>query len=276
MKKNLLYAGCFFLLIAACRPAKKVQRIEVAISKKDTAQTVVIKPEKEEETVDSFSIVKNIVNNLYRQRIDFTTFYGKVKIEYEGKEGGDQATASIRMRKDSLIWVSLTGALGIEGFRMLINKDSVKLMNKLNKTIQYRSISYLQELTQVPVDFYDLQDFIVGNPVFLDSNIVSYKAAQNELLVLIVGKIFKNLLTLENKNFKIIHSKLDDLDPNRNRTCDITLSGYANANNISFSTDRKISISEKSKLDVNLLFKQYSFNQPQTFPFNIPKNYKKK
>jgi len=37
------------------------------------------------------------------------------------------------MQKDSIIWVSLTGLLGIEGYRMIVNKDSVKLMNKLKK-----------------------------------------------------------------------------------------------------------------------------------------------
>jgi hypothetical protein len=39
------------------------------------------------------------------------------------------------------------------------------LMNKLEKTVQYRSIAYLTEITQVPFDFYSLQDLIIGNPV---------------------------------------------------------------------------------------------------------------
>ncbi len=272
--KTFVYTAIALLLTAGCRPAKKVQKIEDAISKKDTAATVVVKPEVI--AVDSFSIVKSIINNLYSQRIDFTTFTAKIKVDYQGKDGGDQATANIRMKKDSLIWISLTGALGIEGFRMMINKDSVEVMNKLQKTVQYRSISYLQDLTDVPVDFFSLQDLILGNPVFLDSNIVSYKASEKELLVLMVGQLFKNLITLENRDFKVIHSKLDDVDPIRNRTCDITLDGYENTQKVNFSTVRKISISEHSKLDIDIDFKQYSFNQPVTFPFNIPKNYKRK
>jgi len=145
----------------------------------------------------------------------------------------------------------------------------------LKKQVQYRTISFLQEVTELPFDFTTLQDLIVGNPVFLDSNIVSYKTnPNNELLVLMVGKLFKHLVTLNNSNFKILHSKLDDIDVTRNRTCDISFNDYETSSGILFSTKRKISVAEKSKLDINLDFKQYTFNEPVTFPFNIPKNYK--
>jgi len=270
MKKYLLYTIVLLSMIAGCRPAKKVQRIEQSISKKDTAATVIVTP-----AIDSFTIVKNIVDSLHNQRIDFNTFSAKMKVEYEGKESADQATAYVRIQKDSIIWMSLTGALGIEGYRLMIDKDSFMLMNKLQKTVQYRSIAYLKELTQVPFDFYSLQDLIVGNPVFIDSNVVSYKNTNDELLILMVGNIFKNLLTIENKDHLVRHSKLDDVNPIRNRTCDLTYDNYESNGNFSFSTNRRISIAEKSKLDINVEFKQYNFNKPQDYPFNIPKNYKR-
>jgi len=43
-----------------------------------------------------------------------------------------------------------------------------------------------------------------------------------------------------------------------------------------FSTYRKIAVAEKARLDIELTFKQYSFNEPLNFPFSIPKNYKQK
>ncbi|CAN5634001.1 hypothetical protein BH10BAC2_BH10BAC2_43090 [soil metagenome] len=270
MKKYLFYAVMLMSMNVGCRPAKKVQRIEQSISKKDTVATVIVVPE-----VDSFSIVRNIVDSLNKKRIDFNTFSAKIKVDYEGKDGGDQATAYVRIQKDSVIWMSLTGALGIEGYRLLISKDSFRLMNKLQKTIQYRSIAYLQEITEVPFDFYSLQDVIIGNPVFIDSNIVSYKNTESELLVLMIGNVFKHLLTMENVDRRITHSKLDDINPIRNRTCDITYESYENAGDFYFSTKRRISVAEKSKLDINIEFKQYNFNKPQDYPFNIPKNYKR-
>lgn len=260
------------LAVVGCRPAKKVQKIQEAISRVDTSGVTVVK---KTDTSDSLNRARNIYNKVIQNRIDFKTLSAKVRVEYNGKEGGDEATAYIRMEKDNMIWLSLRGALGIEGFRVLITKDSVKVMNLLKKQVQYRTTSYLQEVTQLPFDFTTLQDLIVGNPVFIDSNIVSYKTnPNNELLVLMVGKLFKHLVTLDNNNFKVVHSKLDDIDVERNRTCDISFDNYESSSGIVFSTKRRISVAEKSKLDINLDFKQYSFNQPQTFPFTIPKNYK--
>lgn len=86
---------------------------------------------------------------------------------------------------------------------------------------------------------------------------------------------FKHLVSLSNADYTILHSKLDDINEGRNRTCDITFSDYENTSGVPFSTKRDISVAEQSKLDINLDFKQYSFNQPLTFPFSIGKNYKK-
>ncbi len=264
------------IFIFGCRPAKKVQKIQEAISKVDTTSIVVMSENKADTKTVNATTGKDIFAKVISNKIDFNYFNSKVRIEYEGKEGGDEATAFIRLKKDSAMWLSLRGALGIEGFRVLITRDSVKVMNLLKKNVQYRSISYLQEVTGIPFDFATMQDMVVGNPVFIDSNVISYKVnANNEMLVLMSGSIFKNLITLDNTDFKILHSKLDDIDIARNRTCDITFGNYQNAGGILFSTSRKILLAERSKLDISLDFKQYSFNQPISFPFNIPKNYKR-
>ena len=274
MHKIILIFSIAISLFAGCRPVKKVGKIEGIVARKDTALNVVAAPPTI--VIDSFSIIRDIIINLHQQQLDFSTFAAKIKVDYEAKDASDQATAYIRIQKDSLIWLSLTGALGIEGIRILITKDSVKLMNKLDKTIQYSSINYLQQIADVPLDFYGLQDIIIGNPIFLDSNVVSFKNNSNELLVMMTGTIFKHLLTLGGSDFKPLHSKLDDADLMRTRTCDITFDAYEIKNNIRFSTERRITVSEKSKLDINLVFKQYDFNGPETFPFTIPKNYKVK
>ena len=89
------------------------------------------------------------------------------------------------------------------------------------------------------------------------------------------GDIFKHLITLEKDEFKVTHSKLDDIHAERNRTCDITLSNYETLGAYKFSTLRKIYIAEKSKLDISLDFKKPSFNQPLTLNFSIPRGFKR-
>jgi hypothetical protein len=275
MKKILFFLVPLMAIIFSCRTTKKVQTIQTAITKKDTTQVITVK---ESPRIDSSAIIKSIMGKVMQKRIDFNTFSAKVKTDYESAADSKSFSMYLYMKKDSVIYLRLVGSfLGItkEGFVVRITKDSVTVVNKIDKVVQYRSIAYLQEVTQIPFDFTTLQDMFIGNPVFIDSNIVSYRAGDAQLSVLMVGKLFKHLVTLDNADYKVLHSKLDDVDDFRNRTCDISFSKYEEKAGFNFSTYREISVAEKSKLNIWLDFKQYSFNEPLTYMFNIPKNYKK-
>ena len=160
------------------------------------------------------------------------------------------------MKKDSLIWVSVNGALGIEGMRVLIDRDSVYTLNKLDKEYQVRSISYLQELAGLPLDLHTVQQLIIGNPVFLDSNVVSYTTNGPEVTLLSEGQWFRHLIAMNNNDHVVLQSKLDDVNELRSRTCFLTYSDYENDKGVNFSTNRTISVTEKTGLDVKLNFKQ--------------------
>jgi hypothetical protein len=269
-----------FLLLAlaftACKTVKKTQGLQDAMSKKDTIQAVIIKEVK----VDSGAIVRDILEKVVRNKIDFKTFNAKIKVDYESAEKSDNYTVYLSMRKDSVILIKVKGSfLGISsvGLEAQITRDSLVLVQLVgDKNVKYRSISYLQEISQIPFDFVTLQDIIMGNPIYIDSNILSYKNSDNELLVQMAGQVFKHLLTLNNTNFQITHSKLDDVNVERNRTCDISQNTFQPLGDFIFATYRKITVSEKSKLDVYLDFKEYTINEPLKYTFDIPKNLKRK
>ncbi|HZF65616.1 MAG TPA: DUF4292 domain-containing protein [Chitinophagaceae bacterium] len=176
------------------------------------------------------------------------------------------------------MWVSINAVLGIEAMRILITRDSVFLLDKLNKTYVERRVDYLQEVTSLPLNLRTLQNLLIGNPVFLDSNIVSYNVSSDQASVslLSIGNWFKNLLTLTATDNMLVHSKLDDTDISRSRTANLSYGDYENKKGKLFSTKRRISVSEKNKLDISLNFKQYDFNQEVNFPFTIPRNYKRR
>ncbi len=275
MKRIAGIVACSLILFS-CKTVKKTTGIQEAISKKDTAQTVVIK----EVTVDSGAIVKDILQKVIKNKIDYKTFNAKIKVDYESAEKSDNYTFYVSMRKDSVILIKVKGSfLGISsvGLEAKITRDSIILVQLVgDKNVKYRSISYLQEISQVPFDYYTLQDIIMGNPIYIDSNVMSYKSSANELLVQMAGDVFKHLLTLNNSDFHIMHSKLDDINVQRNRTCDISQNTYEPLGGYQFATYRKITVSEKSKLDIYLDFKEYSLNEPLKYSFEIPKNLKRK
>lgn len=261
-------ATCFFY---SCRSTKKIQ---TAITPKDTATVITLPSINPRE--DSVNFIKENYKHIISNHISFITFSAKIDVDYEDAEGKKyNVNAHVRMYKDSAIWVSITGALGFEGFRAYITPDSVKLMDKQNKSYITRSVSYLQEVTELPLDLATLQDLLIGNPVFLDSNIVSYSKSADGVSMLSNGKFFKNLFTIGETDKLLQRSKLDDLDELKNRTCYLTYNEYENRKGVNFSTKREISVAEKKKLDIRLNFKLYDFNETLSFPFSVPKNYKR-
>lgn len=260
------------LIMASCRSTRKIQT--VIANKRDTVSVTPPVPDLSRE--DSIAFIKETISNMKAAEISFTTFSAKINVDYQGADGKKyDVNANLRMYKDSAIWISITAILGIEGLRAYITNDSVKILNKQDKIYTARSVAYLQEVTHLPLTLRSLQEILIGNPAFLDDNVISYsKSADNKISLLSVGEWFKGLLTL-NSNYRIDNSKLDDVDINRSRTCNLSYTDYENKKGVDFSTKRRITVAEKGKLDIKLDFKSYEFNETLSFPFNVPKNYKR-
>ncbi|HXB95978.1 MAG TPA: DUF4292 domain-containing protein [Puia sp.] len=271
--------GSVGLVIGGCRGAKKIQKViaipaphvDTAVASAKTAAPV------RDAHADSMQVIHQAVAGLTRNHIDFQTFSGHLHVHYQGSDGKDyEVNAVVHIKKDSMIWVSINAALGIEALRMLITPDSVKILEKLKKIARLRSVSYLQEQVHLPVNFYTLQELLIGNPIFVDtSGILYYRSEARGLTLFCVGPYFTNLLTL-NPDFTQQHSKLDDTDPLRARTGDMTYGDYNYSGAVPFSTYRKISVAERSKVDIEIGYKQFKFNEVLSYPFSIPKNYKRR
>lgn len=257
--------------IAGCKAAKTINKV---IAPKDSVAVALPGANIE----DSLNLVKDANEKLARNYIDFKTFSARIKVDIEDANGKQpDIVATLRMVKDSAIWLSLNATfLNIEVYRALITPDSVILMNKQEKEVQYRTLDYLQEVIAIPFDFTSIQNMLLGNPFFFDTLNANYRQGANEILISSVGDIFKNLLTLSSGNGLALQSKLDDVDLNRNRTASVSYDDYVPFQDKMFSTRRQIIITEKNRIDIRLNFKQFEFNKELSVGFSVPKNYKQK
>jgi hypothetical protein len=284
---KLLLLVVITLGIAAtgCRSTKNLRKvIAIQASHTDTtgdaARQAALPPR--DAHADSLAVIAKALAGISHNRIDFQTFSGHMHVHYQSGDGKDyELSVIVRIQKDSFIWLSINAQVGpvnIEAFRVLITRDSVKILDKQKKLARLRSVSYLQEQVNLPVDFNTVQRLLIGNPIFLDTaHILYYHTDPNQRGVSLfsVGTAFSNFLTLNPDN-TLRHSKLDDIDPLRARTCDVTYGDYDYAGPVPFSTYRKISVAEKSKVDIEISIRQYKFNEALSVPFSIPKNYKRR
>ena len=271
MKIVRLFIGILFLSSVAisCRTS----RLKPSVAAK--VDTIPVIPPITQ--LDSLKEAYPYLQFLKENRIDFNTFSGKAKVQFEDENGRQpDAIANIRIAKDSIIWISFTSTfLNIEAVRVLITPQQIIILRKLDKIVETHSFQFVQDQLQMPLTFSDLQNMIVGNPLYLNDSIIGYSQNENQIYLETLGSLFSNLLTINKDNKLLQISRLTDRDKIQNRTALFEFSDYQNLNSINFATYRRILInSELKKAEIRLAFQQYEFNKELSFPFSIPTNYK--
>ena len=266
MKLFTRFIFCILVFLSACTNVKKVQVIQDALAKSDSTYL------KKEKVIDSTIIINDILEKIKEHRLNFTTMNAKFKVDYESEKNADAYIANVSILKDSAMYITIRGALGVIGLKALVKKDSVILVFPLSKKVDRRPLSYLQEVVKISFSFSTMQDLIIGNPIFMDSvKVTSFKKIEDKLQISLLGELFKNLIVLNEDNSKVLHLKLDDIDLNQHRTCDISYSQHIAAFTTQFPLFRDLSIGGRSKLVIHMEVKEYSFNEPLKYTFTIPR-----
>lgn len=272
IKFSLGLVGILFTL--SCANVKKAQVIQDALTVKGTLDSAALA---EKARLDSVLMVEGIVRNIAHTKISFNTMNARLKMDYETSKNKDSYIANLSIQKDSGMYITIRGAMGVIGLKAYINRDSVVLVFPLSKKTERHPLSYLQEVVKIPLTYETIEDLVVGNPIFMDSiDIVSYKVLNERLQVSLVGKLFKNLIILSEDNTKLVQLKLDDVDRTKHRTCDINYSQHALVNNTQFPMYRTISINAQTKLDIGMEIKEFNFDEPLKYTFAVPRSGRRK
>jgi hypothetical protein len=102
-------------------------------------------------------------NKFEVQNLDFDTFNSRAKVRYDNGDKSLSLNANIRMKKDSVIWISLSAFLGIEVARALITPDSMVLINRLDQEYEVMSYKQLSNQFNFEIDYELIQAMLLGN-----------------------------------------------------------------------------------------------------------------
>ena len=114
----------------------------------------------------------------------------KVDASFGTADNSDSFKATIRMRKDSAIWVSIVPALGIEMIRVMITPDSLKYLSKIpeNKFYYTGGFDEIGRLIGIDFDFEMLQDLLVGNAIGLEKDEQRFRSEIDDNDYLLISK----------------------------------------------------------------------------------------
>ncbi len=202
---------------------------------------------------------------------DFAWFSSKIKFDLGDSGPIKNLSAAVRIRKDSVIWISLSAILGIEVGRILITRDSVKILNRLKKEYLVKPIQYIQSKVPVQVDFPMLQKIILGQLIYYDKKSISVNIENNYYLLTSKTAQTKNTLWITPKDFTIYKMLIEPVTNEPGLTTIFT--NYEKVDQRIFSLEREMEFKGQKDLSVSMKYSHVKFDDPQKFPFQIPESY---
>jgi len=210
-------------------------------------------------------------------KFDYFILKSKINLVDDGKK--QNATVLFRIKKDSIIWFNISGSLGIQGVRGILTKDSVKILNRVEKEYSEYDYNELSKLFKFNLSYDLIEAIIVGNPPRMIEAINEAKLVKDQFWITqkenqynILSKVNSatrrlqevtvtedstgNKLELKYNNFQLIEQQVFPF------SCNISLFYETNKGIIVTNLDiihNKVEISDKSL----------------KFPFNIPNKYER-
>jgi len=202
-------------------------------------------------------------------QVDYEWFSSRIKVEYNDNNLSQDFTAAVRMRRDSMLWISLQGPFGIEGGRILVTRDSIFVVNKLSNEYLRQPISYMARLIPMQTNLSELQAFIMGAYLQFTHASPEYRGMQDSLhIIRAESPAFLYQSGLYPQNYTLAKSVLTDKMLNQQMS--LTFTGYSQEQGRPFSTERSIDIKQGSKLfSLHLMYTKIKVNEVLSFPFEF-------
>lgn len=219
---------------------------------------------------------KFVLKKMKDNSIDFNWFSAKIKTNYKSPEESISATLQVKIEKDKQIWIS-GQKFGFEGVRMLINKDSIQIINRLEKTYQVADFSYIQREFNLPANFEAVQNFLVGNPLMMGEDAM-YRL-ENDTARIFLNGIDDNLAVsyiLNKMSYKLENFTLEDTTANRKVTTrQLDYQPTEKHGDFSFLREIDLESEETDKISVVMTYSRVDFDEEKTMSFSVPSSYKR-
>ena len=216
-------------------------------------------------------IVKNYNQNTFHQN----TVKARIKVDYRDQETEQSFMVNLRLEKDKTIWITAT-ILGIPLVKAIITPDKVSYYEKIDQTYFEGDFSALSVWLGTELDFDKLQNLLLGQTI-TPINTEDFKVLLDENAHLMTKntnhQLFSFLYWINPQHFKL--NKQIISQPFKEQHLSVVYNKYNLIKNEYFPNSITIEAVVSQKLtNIELNFISVEFNEPVTFPFEIPNGYK--
>ena len=229
-----------------------------------------------------------LFQKLKENELKFGWFSAKFNLDLIIDKKKNSVTGQIRMKKDSCIWITLSPALGIEMARLLITTDSVKFINRINKTYFTGDYNQVNTFLDANIDYDIFQTLLLGNDLTYyeegkfradyDSKEYHLVTAGRQKLRKYVKtrddeeRIYIQNIFLDPETFKITQMKIKEIKK-ENKKLDATYSDFQKVPDQLFPFHILFDLLADKPIQVDLRYTKIELDQPLEFPFKIADKY---
>jgi hypothetical protein len=229
-----------------------------------------------------------LIDELAKNELRFAWFSAKFSIDYIYDKKLTEFKGQIRIRKDSVIWLSFSPALGIEMARLKITNDSVLFMNRINKTYLLGDYDFINDYLQTNIDFDILQAIIIGNDfqfydktkfrASIDNQEYKLSTAERRKLKKFVklgetDRAFYQDIWLNPYNYKITRVNLKEIA--NDKKLEAYYGKFKDHDGQLFPFNILFEISADENISVEVDYSRIRIDQSLSFPFTIPSKYER-
>lgn len=211
-----------------------------------------------------------VLNNFEDNKPAFKTVNGRIKAGYTSEDDSQSINITYRIEKDQAIWMSakLMGLLTVA--KVYITPDRFQYYEKINKTYFDGNFAMAKEFLGVEVNFENLQNLLIGQPMFelkrkqmiFDD---AYVFLQNIKNVLVYSAI------INSKDFTLSSQSLRSQN---NESLEVDYQKFQTINRKRFPSQiQMLAKKDKDLIVIDLEYRSITFDEELSFPFSIPDNY---
>ena len=215
---------------------------------------------------------KFLLKKLVQQQVELDWFSAKARVNFADDNLSITVTANLRMRKDSIIWANVK-KLNLEAGRALVRPDSFFVIDRINRQYSRQPVSNLASMLEVPANFQVLQSLLLGNPVFLTTDLQAGIEGDRYTLRGEDDR-FTSTYYLDGRDFSL--RKIAFSEKKTQRAVSMELSGYESLQkkqNFSYFRTLRVDSPETGLMQVELEFSKIEINTPKNIEFEIPSRY---
>jgi len=243
----------------------------------------------EEKTVAKTQAVDTIFHNMQEHQLKYKWFAGKFMAIYKSGDKKQTFSGQFRIRKDSVIWLGIYATMNIEVFRILITPDSIKMLNRLDKSYFCKDVKFINEKFNTDVDFDVLQSLLMGVDFAYyetDKFTLSINENRYKLSTLGRGKLKKYIRSQDDlkkvmvqnmwinpENYKITKQNIKQVKSPNKKVVAI-YNDFKDVNGQLFPFEIHFKLVDEKPVTLDLKYRSIIIDTKITFPFKVPKKYK--